>query len=640
MKIPVEWLKDYIDTAACSKELAEYFTLIGLLLDKPIIEYVNEGFKTDVLDLEHRMDRADWLSVLGCARDIACYLKVTLKYPEKSKMPKQATDEEQVKITIDCPELVNRFTTFVIKNIEVKPSPKWLSNRLEAYGIPSINNIVDITNFVMVEYGQPMHAQDLHKMRSREIYIRRASNGEKLTTFLKETLALDKESFVLTQSGIPTVLGGIVGGIDTGVDENTKEIVLDAGNYDHVNIRKTSRRLKIQNETVLRYDKLLSPELTMEALLRAAQLIKELAGGVVLFNNDYISPNRMPNKTMKLRKQRLDLLAGTSIDFSESVEILKRLEYEILEQDSNTVTVKAPHFRTDIDVEDDLVADILRIRGYNKITPKPISGPVPEEITPKIAKFEQELRDILVVCGLNEYITSPFVEKNSSISNQIILDSAVNKDQNALRTSLKQTLEPVLNVYRNNMLDIRGIFEIGKVYFYENTDYKEERIIQVMLLDKGDPIATGKVTSQTLTTIMHKLGVDYQIKNKNIESSNVQIGKIEYDSFYLYTQELIKCNRKNKVVKEKVENYRYRDITIKLSLESTFGDVAAFIQNNHPEVISLEVLSQYLDSDEGLRIIGIRVTFSDAVFDVNKAVNDILKELKTSMNIDNKNLVI
>src|SRR5687768_6720458 len=162
MKIPVEWLKQYIKTDKSAKQLAESFTSLGLMLDKPVFKYTDGKFETEILDLEHRMDRSDWLSILGCARDVAAFDNTKLIYPEVyTKEGKKLPSEEKVKIEVKCPDLVNRFNTRVFKGIKVGPSPDWMQNRLKSYGIPSINNIVDITNYVMVETGQPMHAQDI-----------------------------------------------------------------------------------------------------------------------------------------------------------------------------------------------------------------------------------------------------------------------------------------------------------------------------------------------------------------------------------------------------------------------------------------------------------------------------------------------
>ncbi len=644
MKIPLDWLKQYIRTDKSAKELANDFTMIGLLLDKPIIDVTLKDYATKVLDLEHRMDRADWLSILGCARDLACYLNTDLIAPKAIDLPNQIDKTEQVEVRVDCPDLVNRFTTLIVKGLTVKPSPSWLANRLEAYGIASINNVVDVTNYVMVEMGQPMHAQDIAKLSKKEIHIRRAEEGETLTSFLGETIKLDGDCFVLCQNDKPTVLGGIVGSKETGVDKNTVDIVLDAGNYNQVNIRKTSRRLKILNETVLRYDKLLSPKLTMEALLRAGYLLQEVAGGKVYFNNDYASDKYAPKpKTMTLKKQRLELLAGTVFDVKKAHDILKRLGYEILNQSQNELVVNAPHFRTDIDVEDDLVADVLRIIGYDKIKAIPLSGPVPEEITPAIAKFEQQLKGVLVTCGLNEYITSPFVASDSTNQAQIVLDSAVNKDQNALRTSLSQTLSPVLEVYKYNGIAIRGIFELGKVYtkgIGEN-QYSEFRTLQVLVSSKALPFETSKITKETLATVMHRLGIDFEVKNaKDIYQGSLYLGELAYNTFSLLTEELLKTKRSNKTIKEKVENLRIRDITLIASTKTDMGEAVKLIKSSYPEVVKIEVISEYLESGTNSRTIGMRLYFAEATIDAGKLTNDILIELKNTLQIDNKSLVI
>jgi len=644
MKIPIDWLKQYITTDKSAKELANDFTMIGLLLDKPIIDFRLNDYTIEVLDLEHRMDRADWLSILGCARDLACYLRTDLIAPKAIDRPNQIDKTEKIEIKVDCPDTVNRFTTLIVKGLTVKPSPKWLANRLEAYGITSINNVVDVTNYVMVEMGQPMHAQDVAKLSKKEIHIRRAKDGETLTSFLGETIKLDGKCFVLCQNDKPTVLGGIVGSKETGVDENTIDIVLDAGNYNQVNIRKTSRRLKILNETVLRYDKLLSPNLTMEALLRAAYLLQEVAGGKAYFNADYVTNEPAPmTKTMTLRKQRLELFAGTFFELNDARDILIRLGYEILNQSQAEIVVHTPHFRTDIDVEDDLVADILRITGYDKIKAVSLSGPVPEEITPAIAKFEQQLKDVLVNCGLNEYITSPFVSSDNTNQTQIVLDSAVNKDQNALRTSLSQTLYPVLEVYKNNGITIRGIFEIGKVYskgIGEN-QYSEFRTLQVLISSKSTPFETSKITKETLATVMHRLGIDFEMKNaKDIYQDSLYLGELAYNTFSLLTEELLKAKRNNKTIKERIENLRIRDITLIASVQTGMGDAVKLIKSSYPEVVKIEVISEYLESGTNYRTIGMRLYFTEATIDASKLTNDILIKLKNTLQIDNKSWVI
>jgi len=481
MKIPLEWLKEYVKTDKSRDEIAESFTALGLMLDKPT--------ERDVLDLEHRMDRSDWLSIVGCARDLAAFENTDLIFPELyEEKGKELPEREKVKIDVTCPNKVNRFNTRVFKNISVKESPQWLKERLESYGIPSKNNIVDITNYVMVELGQPLHAQDIDKLEAKEIIIRDARKGEKVTTLLGETIELVDENFVLTQNNKPTVIGGIVGGKETGVTETTKNIVLDAGNYNQVYVRKASRKLKIQNETVLRCDKFLHPYLTEVAIKRATKLILALAEGEYYENFDWY-PNEMELKTQELTLKRVEQLSGIDFEMKDIKNILTRLGYSITKEDKDTIELTIPYFRTDVEVKDDIVADILRISNYANIPTELIQAAPPKEITPEIYKFEERLRDICVNLGLHEHITDPLIDKNREDIEKdktIVLENALSEEKSALRTSLGQTLKSVVDTYKKHRVGEIKIFEIGKVYDQTiEGKYEEKRFLEVVYINEG-----------------------------------------------------------------------------------------------------------------------------------------------------------
>ena len=196
MKIPLIWLKDYINLNKTKKQFGDDFTAIGLMVDKPTQE--------EVLDLEHRMDRSDWLSILGCARDICAYNKVPLIEPQVyNEDLNLVSSEDKIEIQVEARKKVNRFKTVVIKNVTVGPSPDWIKQRLELYGIPSINNVVDITNFVMVEMGQPMHAQDIQNLPKNEIILKDADVNKTITTLLGENVKLVEENFTLSSNDEP-----------------------------------------------------------------------------------------------------------------------------------------------------------------------------------------------------------------------------------------------------------------------------------------------------------------------------------------------------------------------------------------------------------------------------------------------------
>ncbi|OGC68712.1 hypothetical protein A2415_02040 [candidate division WWE3 bacterium RIFOXYC1_FULL_39_7] len=607
MKIPVEWLKEYIDLDKTPAEIAKSFTTIGLMLDKPIIKYSKGNFSTEVLDLEHRMDRADWLSILGCSRDLAAFEKTTFKMPEiYSGDIKKPSKEQIVDIKVECPDLVNRFNTRTFKKIKVGRSPDWLKNRLESYGISSINNIVDITNYVMVETGQPMHAQDLSKFQKREILIRKAIKGEKITTLLGETIELTEEYFVLTQNGMPIVLGGIVGGKDTAVDEHTAEIVLDAGNYNQVNIRKSSRRAKIQNETVLRYDKFLHPKLTEIAIERATKLILELAGGEVYENVDWY-PKETPERIMNLRFARIKTLSGMDIPLKEVESILSALGYVTAGSSKESMSVTVPYFRTDVEVEDDIVADVLRIHDYNNIPTVHLDIAPPKDITPEIYLVEEQLRDICKNLGFHEHITDPLVEPDPKNDKQIKLENAISQEKSALRTEMYTSLAKVAESYTKNKIKTSYLFELGKTYEKQGSgndfaDYNESRVLQVLI--GGDELTAkekAKTTKRVLASIMRDFGItpyaiDVTGDMNIVMHENVVLGEIKYDSFFLYTEALKNAKGIPNRIQSEYKQTKTEDISVVMPKTTPVGPVFWKIKEIDEKIGSITCIPEELDT--------------------------------------------
>lgn len=637
MKIPLEWLKEYVDINKSPKEVSDSFTLLGLLLDKPIEMFESEGYSTAVLDLEHRMDRSDWLGITGCARDYAAFEKLDLKAPPAySEQPRQASDVVQIKVEKEG--FVNRFNTLRFNNITVKESPNWLKNRLEAYGIPSINNIVDITNYVMLEYGQPMHAHDIDKMEKPEIEFRTAKEGEKITTLLGEEKILDTDTWVTSNNNKPTGIAGIVGGKMLEIDSNTKNIILDAGNYNQNIIRKTSRRLKIQNETVLRTDKFLHPHSTQVAVMRAAKLILDLAGGEVYTNQDYYPVVNNP-KIMNLRYSRLEKIGGISIETHEIKDILTRLEYKVISETQEGLELETPYFRTDIEVEDDLVADVLRINNYENI---PVTMPheaPPKEITPQIYDFEEKLRDILVSMGLHEHITDPLVEYNENNSNQILLKNALTQEKSSLRTSILKTLRPVINIYKKHNTQNIGLFEIGKVYLKEDEDYIENRHAVVLTHNKSaDPKFSLKVTKRYMATLLRDIGItDYKLVKKSMDTADILIeseivGNINLDSFYINTQKLLKYyGSANRVVSE-LTNLTTENLSLICTKDQSFGEVYWYIKNYDDKIVNVRVLEEFMQEDSQNKKVLVELAYTTS--ETQTIRNGLIKNLKDNFNID------
>lgn len=632
MKLPIEWLKDYVTVNKSPTEIAKSFTALGLMLDKPITG--------GVLDLEHRMDRSDWLSIVGCARDLAAYESLPLKLPKlhhgKGKKPSPA---QIVPITVKCPDLVRRFNTRVFRNIKVKESPVWLKKRLEEYGIQSINNIVDITNFVMVELGQPMHAQDLGRFAKQELVIRRARVGETITTLLGDTVKLDADTFVLTQNDTPVVIGGIVGSRATAVDESTTDILLDAGNYDQAHVRKTSRRLKIQNETVIRYDKFLHPHLTEVALDRATELILTLAGGTYYDNVDWY-PKKATFKNMVFPLTRLEQMSGMGYDTKKVIRIIQALGYKILKTTKTSLTIEVPYFRTDVEVVDDIVADILRISDYANIPTSLINQAPPDEITSPIYKFEEKIRDALVSLGFHEHITSPIMESRDN-PHQVQLENSFSLDQTALRTSLLDTLSRVTVNYRKHGEEKNQIFEIGNTYsidgqpdIYES--YHETRSIGVFYQNHSDsPYENSQHLKKIFAGLLHTLGLNNLVHKKQEDTvflfhGNTKVGYIQPQYFELWTEPLFSIPTKLNRIVSGFRNYRTEDLSLLIDLNTPFGPIYQEISRFDKSLVNTEVLEEHLGKgiEKGKKAVLVRITFNEKA-DVASIKSNLLKSLQS-----------
>jgi len=609
MIIPLIWLLDYIDIEKTPVEIAKSFTELGLMLEKPVL--------SEVLELEHRMDRADWLSILGCARDLAGFENLKLKKPKMYNFEvNKISDKDKVEVKVNS-QKVNVFKTRVFKNVEVKESPEFIKQRLELYGIPIINNIVDITNFVMVEIGQPLHAQDLNKFTKREIVLRDSNLDEKIQTLDGTIINLPEHTLVLSQNNEPICIGGIVGGIETRVTNETTEIVLDAGNYIQSAMRKTSQKIGVRNETLLRSEKFLSPELVFEAIVRATDLILEYCGkNVEVYENSEFRKSAFEPKIMTLTKKRLNLVSGSDNMFENSSKLLEKLEYEIIKESDEKLTAKIPYFRTDIEVEDDLIADVLRMYGYSKIEAEPIQAPVPKNITPKSITQTEFITDVLISLGFHEHLTDSIV-KYDGIENRIVMTNSINSDKDSLRLSIKETLSSVLFNYQKFGVNQVKIFEVGKKYYQQNEELFEELVLGI-IYDENDKDAQSLFLRQTIDTILDSLNCDYSFKPsskhmKIVDNHNQnEIGYFDSNYAEIYIEKIIndinfkpKAGNTGKIITE-IMNISKEDLTFICHEDFYAGEILEFIKNLNPLISEVRYISEYLT--EGNRKVTFRYT--------------------------------
>jgi phenylalanyl-tRNA synthetase beta chain len=478
MKIPLNWLNEFIQIPGDVKSLTDKLTLVGHMLDK--IE--DKGGET-VIDLELRGNRADCYNILGIAREVGAV--TGKKVRDLKTIPLKTSKTVKIPALSVKTDLVKRVGMIAIKNVKIVKSPKWLSERLAQYGMESKNNIVDLTNYVMIETGEPMHAFDLDTLED-SLSIRLAKSGEKLTTFQDKDITLDSEDLVWAMGGTILSVAGAVGEKHHSVSDNTKNILLEAANYERSNIRRTVYRHNLLTEAGIRHEKELDPNLVETAIGRFLYLLKENGWGE--FENvfhDYYPKKYTPRK-FQLTYSYLNSLSGVEFKEKEVLKILTDLGFSIISKTKDRILVEVPTYRTDVTLEEDLIEEITRIYGYEKIPVKTLSLPIPENVTPDFISQENILRNSAVSVGFDEMITMSFVKEKYAGNEMVSLQNPPSPDLKHLRDSLCYNLAEA----GKRILDERGnlvqLFEIGKVYKKINNKYKEERSIAFLFHKKSD----------------------------------------------------------------------------------------------------------------------------------------------------------
>jgi phenylalanyl-tRNA synthetase beta chain len=448
-----------------------------------------------VLDLEVTPNRPDELSVIGIAREVAALTGHQVHLPAVS-YPEAGPPAEQL-ITIDIPDtdLCSRYSATIVEGVSVGPSPEWMQERLIAAGMRPINNIVDITNYVMLEYGQPLHAFDYEKIVGRQIIVRRARPGEKLESLDGVLRDLDPEMLVIADAKRAVAIAGIMGGAESEVSEETKTVLLEAANFNPRSIRRTAARLRMRTEASLRFDKGISPELTVLAAKRATQLFLELAGGLAAAGvaDAYPVPAQRPHIAVSLHE--LHRILGVDWGIDTMVNALRALEFDvepISMADGEGVIATPPYYRTDIHLIEDVVEEVARIVGYDAVPTTLLSGQLPPEITDPLRELETKVRDVLVGTGMQEVINYPLVSGNMLETLKpfmtvqppppIKVANPMTPEQEYLRTSLRPGILATLRANERLHFEHFSLFELGKAYLARDDDLPEERRMLVGIL--------------------------------------------------------------------------------------------------------------------------------------------------------------
>jgi phenylalanyl-tRNA synthetase beta chain len=479
----------------CSeKELGLSDAHEGVLILRPDVEVgqaLADVLGDAILDLEITPNRPDCLGVLGIAREVAALTEQPLRLPDLS-YPEQGPDiTEAARVEILAPDLCPRYGASVIHDVTIGPSPSWLRDRLFTAGVRPINSVVDITNYVMLEYGQPLHAFDYETLMGRRIVVRRPRSGESIRTLDGIARQLADGMLVIADAERPVALAGIMGGVETEVTGQTKVVLLESANFNATSIRQSSRALRLKTEASVRFDKGLPPALTVLALKRATKMLVELCGGRA--SRGILDAYPAPREAVAIRLTPAELrrILGLELTVAQIGHALARLGFECREE-GQSLLVKSPEHRSDIQIPADLVEEVARLIGYDRIPTTALAGPLPDHPPQPMRAFAERVRDLLVGCGLQEVISYSLVGQrllskvtpgaNDGAPDRLRLANPMTPDHEMLRTSLLPSLlECVAGNLRPEEPGPR-LFEIGRIYLRRKGDLPEEREMLVLAM--------------------------------------------------------------------------------------------------------------------------------------------------------------
>ncbi|MBF5040796.1 phenylalanine--tRNA ligase subunit beta [Aggregicoccus sp. 17bor-14] len=460
----------------CSaKELALSEESSGLLIlpaqlkpGTPIAEAL--GLDDVVLEVNVTPNRPDALSHLGVAREVSVVTGAPLKLPQPSFKEGGKPTAEQVKVRIEDAERCPRYAARVVEGVKVGPSPQWMQERLKACGVRAINNLVDVTNYVLLEYGQPLHAFDLAKVAGPEIVVRRAKAGETLTTLDGKARTLDADDLLICDAKGPTALAGVMGGGDSEVSAATTRVLIESANFQASGVRRTAKRHGLHTEASHRFERGADLDAVPLALERAAALIAELGGGTVAPGRLDVYPKPSPARRVTLRFARVDALLGTPVAEQECRRILAALGFKAMEEGKGQVTYEVPRARVDVEREEDLVEEIARVFGFDHIPAKLPRGLA--ELAPEPAHFDAErrVRAALSGHGLDEVVNYSFLAPRTlqvlgEAQPPVALVNPLSVEQSVMRTTLLGGLLENLSRSVRHQVERVALYEMGRVYF-------------------------------------------------------------------------------------------------------------------------------------------------------------------------------
>ncbi len=561
-------------------------------------------------------NRADAASHLGTARDIAAFLKIPIKRPDISAFKVDDTSRT-IKVIVENEQAAPRYSGVTISGVEVKESPAWLKERLAVIGIRSINNIVDATNYVLHDLGQPLHAFDADAISGDTVLVKNCAEGTPFTTLDEVERKLSADDLMICDgNGKPMCIGGVFGGIGSGVTANTKNIFLESAYFNAVSIRKTSKRHGLKTDASFRFERGTDPNMTVFALKRVALLIQEVAGGKISSEISDNYPNPVAPFAIDVTYKTIDRLIGKQIPHGEIKDILTGLEIEIVAETAENLDLKVPPYRVDITRDVDVVEEILRIYGYNNVEiPIQVRASLNNSTRPEKDSVQSLLSDLLTANGFNEIMSNSLTKSaySSNLDKAVKILNPLSSDLDVMRqTMLYSGLEAVAYNQNRKNADLK-LYEFGKVYSVEEEKYTEIQRFAIFLsgaatneqwnqkpkavsfynlkavvdalLEKLN-IVDFSVEDSTCSRIAY--GLQYKVNGKQlvkfgaVKSEALKKADVDKEVFYadFNFDMILKAARKNKIIYRELSKYPAvrRDLSMLIDKTVSFDQLKQIAQ--------------------------------------------------------------
>ncbi len=623
------------------------------------------GLDDTILEIAITPNRPDALSHLGVARDLAAIFNLELKLPKIDYKESQQEAKELASIDIEDEINCPRYTAKIITDVDVKESPQWLQKKLSSVGLRPINNVVDVTNFIVMEMGQPLHAFDLDLLAKKKIIVRSTAEKTKFTTLDSKERELQKDTLMICDGDKNVAIAGVMGGENSEVTVKTKNILIESAYFNPKSIRRTSNALQLTTDSSYRFERGTDPSNTLFAAQRAAQLISEIAGGTIAKNAVDVYPGKIKNKELIIRIPRIKKLLGFDVPKTEIIGIFTKLGINIIKDLGESLEVVVPTFRPDIEKEVDLIEEVARIYGYEKIPTVTKIG-ITLEKRDDDSQPTDDVRNIAVALGLNEMLNNPLIpESNAKITGEpIAISNPQSRDMAFLRTSLTiaalQNVAINLNKGEKNL----ALFEIGNIFNAKSKEIKNFDSIsekkRLLFLVTGKKEDRGWNTKEEFYNIFdlkglvnsffYKLSLDNLLDDsynstqksiyeyylsKNFKDKTIGFGgkikeevlkifNIEQEvfSFEFDLESVFEINKVNKVYKEPLKYPKIlRDFAFIFDKSVSYESVKKYILNESSDILkSVEIFDLFESKELGER--KKSMAFSLEYFDYSRTLVD------------------